>query len=656
MIPSLSLFDENLPSDFNEEQIMETLKKLEDVWHLNTKRNKYIVYQIGPQNFFSSDERDENGMPDENIGLDIINIRHKSILNNLFDMYSRAQELDILEKEDDEQTSVSFRINRLVDHVNDQWEIILNANHCYDRINNPKAVPIYPETDPKKYRRSIIGDTDECTPYQKSLIEYLRILNKNKYKRYKGQVYSQIKTHDNVYTKSWKHEYDMEDYVYSVPQKIEGPLLWKLMTSSKGLFKEVANYLMKCHDRQFSDIVKDRHTWSFKNGILIGKNWNSEKNIYDSVFHPYDSPQFKKLPPNVVSCRYFDLEYEDYSHYDEWYDIPTPAVQSILEYQGFSKDVCEWVYIMSGRCFFDVGEMDTWQIIPFFKGVAGTGKSSIVDKFVGNVYERQDCGTLGNNIERKFGLSAIYDKLLFIAPELKGDLCLEQAEFQSMVSGENISVAVKNEKARTVKWTTPGILGGNEIPNWNDNSGSIVRRIMVWNFMKCVADEDKDPLLEFKIMEEMPNLIQKCLRAYLNAAQKFNGNDIWKCVPEYFKIQKESLERQTHSLESFLYSDDVELDPTKFCTMSYFKTYFDRFCVANSFSRRKLNQDLYQKPFSNKNIRVEKCGESKHKIMYEGDMVEISEAIKNKYEVEFDGKPLTKNTEIIVGLNLNVSD
>ena len=42
--------------------------------------------------------------------------------------------------------------------------------------------------------------------------------------------------------------------------------------------------------------------------------------------------------------------------------------------------------------------------------------------------------------------------------------------------------------------------------------------------------------------------------------------------------------------------------------------------------------------------------------MYEGDMIEISEAIKNKYEVEFDGKPLTKNTEIIVGLNLNVSD
>jgi hypothetical protein len=36
---------------------------------------------------------------------------------------------------------------------------------------------------------------------------------------------------------------------------------------------------------------------------------------------------------------------------------------------------------------------------------------------------------MSNNIERKFGLSALADKLLFIGPEIKADIALEQVTF-----------------------------------------------------------------------------------------------------------------------------------------------------------------------------------------------------------------------------------
>jgi hypothetical protein len=39
---------------------------------------------------------------------------------------------------------------------------------------------------------------------------------------------------------------------------------------------------------------------------------------------------------------------------------------------------------------------------------------------------------------------------MFIAPEVKGDLALEQAEFQSIVSGEDVSIAVKNKTAMSL--------------------------------------------------------------------------------------------------------------------------------------------------------------------------------------------------------------
>ena len=66
--------------------------------------------------------------------------------------------------------------------------------------------------------------------------------------------------------------------------------------------------------------------------------------------------------------------------------------------------------------------------------------------------------TLSNNIEKKFGLESIFDGFMFIAPEIKGDMALEQAEFQSLVSGEDMSIARKNKTAQSLTWNVPGIL------------------------------------------------------------------------------------------------------------------------------------------------------------------------------------------------------
>lgn len=103
-------------------------------------------------------------------------------------------------------------------------------------------------------------------------------------------------------------------------------------------------------------------------------------------------------------------------------------------------------------------------MIPFFKGMASSGKSTIVLKVAKQFYDPIDVGTLSNNHEKKFGLSQLHDKLLFVAPEIKSDLQIEQAEFQSIVSGEDIAIAVKHKVAFSKQWTVPGVLAGNEVP------------------------------------------------------------------------------------------------------------------------------------------------------------------------------------------------
>ena len=52
-------------------------------------------------------------------------------------------------------------------------------------------------------------------------------------------------------------------------------------------------------------------------------------------------------------------------------------MQCIFDYQEFDEDVSRWVYVFIGRLFFDLGELDNWQVAMFLEGVAGSGKSTI---------------------------------------------------------------------------------------------------------------------------------------------------------------------------------------------------------------------------------------------------------------------------------------
>ena len=163
---------------------------------------------------------------------------------------------------------------------------------------------------------------------------------------------------------------------------------------------------------------------------------------------------------------------------------------------------------------------------------------------------------------------------MFISPEVKGDLALEQAEFQSLVSGEDLSIARKFKTAQSLTWDVPGILAGNEVPNWRDNSGSILRRIVTWNFGRQV--QQADPTLEDKLDMEIPAILCKCVRAYLDYAAKYSDKDIWNVLPAYFKSVQSQVAMVTNTLQHFLASEKVVYGPDKFCPQRIFVQVFNQ--------------------------------------------------------------------------------
>ena len=585
----------------NEEQIIDIVRKFEIYWDLQTQDYRN-ARELGYRQFIHSDNWDEgnNPLPGKIDILAIKGIRERQ-RRFLVELKNRIADLKIESKDvNDDGITVWKRVNNVIKQLKDGYENIRRHFISYERVVNPMAVPqVLSSSDPSTMDEDSMED---CIPYQKCLLYTLDEASKCGYRRYKDHCCEEIKTIEGYGTRAWVLKYEIQTFVRNIAPKDDEFLNWKNFTSKGSIYREVIDYISKCIDPQFPEIEKRRNVWSFKNGVFVGKEWIPDRGVYDCRFYPYDSKEFRCLDPTIISCKYFDQQFDDYSHIENWQDIPTPNFDKVLNYQKFDKEVCNWAYVMGGRLCYDIGDLDSWQIIPFFKGIARSGKSTLINSVFKRFYESQDVGVLGNNIERKFGLSALKDSFMFIAPEIKGDLALEQAEFQSIVSGESVSIAVKNKTAVSIDWKVPGVLGGNEIPNWKDNSGSVLRRILPWNFTKQV--QEADPNLEKKLEKELPVILLKCIRGYLDYSNKYRDRDIWNVVPPYFKLIQKQVAMVASTLTNFLESTNIEYGTELFVPQKLFVPVFNQHCQSNNLGKHKFHPDFYMGPFSTRDIEV----------------------------------------------------
>jgi hypothetical protein len=589
----------------NKEDIELFLTQLEEK-ELSYKQEP-VTLRIAFQMYFHESELGPDGPRQIDIGRIAEQCGMKKRLLNELKFRARSLEIAYTPSVDFEgyEFTIMQRIERIVQMYSDTYELVLYHTRIMERLNSPYSVPIPLDHDGSIYRYSSMETEDsekpkELSPWQQLLLYLLHEAYLSKYKRYRDHCFREIKTSDGKSTRAWEPVMDISDFVFAKTQKECKYDMWRNLTSKGGCAKDTINYLTTCMDIQFPDIKKNRNVWSFRNGIFIGKYWDAAQKCYTARFLDYESDEFDRLDPTIVSCKYFDQYFDD--RQGDWYNLPTPHMQSVMDYQKFPEDVCRWLYVFCGRLCFEVGDMDSWQIMPFLKGIAGTGKSTLITKVCKKFYESDDVKTLSNNIEKKFGLESIKDGFMFIAPEIKGDIQLEQAEFQSLVSGEDISVARKFKTAQSVTWKVPGIFGGNEMPGWKDNSGSILRRILVWNFGRQVVAAD--PTLDIKLDAELPMILQKCVKAYIDYAQKYKSVDIWNAVPAYFKAIRQQVAMVTNVLQNFLNSEKLRFGPDLFCPQKLFISSFNQHCQENNLGRHKFNPDFYAGPFSSKDLDV----------------------------------------------------
>ena len=398
---------------------------------------------------------------------------------------------------------------------------------------------------------------------QTLLIYLLGRLQGMRLRRSEGYVYQQVFM-GNRPTHAWEEKCDIPTIIRMFCDKETHFAFWKASTLG-GNFDSAVKYLTTCQDTEFPDLNIKRRVWSFNDGIYDAS---------DDSFVTYDEP----INEHLVSCKIIKKDFLPayFSGHPRvspkltYEQLETPKFDSIFAPQDWDDSMIKWMFVFIGRLFYEVNEMDSWQVIPFMKGVAGTGKSTVI-KVVQLMYNMRDIGVISNNIEKKFGLSTIFNKTLFVIPELKGDFAMDQADFQSMVTGEELSLAQKNKMPLTGQWTVPGIMAGNESAGWEDKSGSISRRIVVFDFPNKVPMEKLNPNLINEIKDvEIPTIIRKSALAYRDALDKYRGGDIWSVLPSRVCEEKKRLQYSTNPLYAFINSDNLVLDTEEYTLESMF--------------------------------------------------------------------------------------
>ena len=562
--------------EMREDDLSNLLDDLGRAWMIETPPDSFQqILSAAFQNF----EQDEEGdLQHEDLGsFGIRKLENTIHLKELevVTLYGRMKELDMLE--DDTLLSKIRRVSECFFYAK---RIVMATFRAKISLHGQYEVDEDIEDRLGSLAIRFRWMDEKLTDCQKLILYLLDVCSERRYKKHNDALFEPILV-DNYNTHAYRRVCDIKTFVHDECKKEVQLDAFLQLTSKSNTASTIISHLTDCKDFQLAELTRSRSHFSFRDGVYSAK---------EDRFYKF-GVEGDRLPDSLVSARFFDCDAPADVLDLAWRDIQTPSAEKIFLDQGFNVNEREWFNIFAGRMLYPVGDLDGWQCLPYLLGIAGSGKSTITDMLIGNLYERgTDVGVISNNCEAQWVVGSIINSFIWIAPEVKDNLALEQAQFQSMISGESLQVSVKFQTPYQTKFRIPGFMAGNVLPKWRDNAGSIKRRLIIFRFDKKI--EKTDASLGKRLVEELPKFLIKVNRAYLEAAAAHGNENIWEILPEEFSIASEAAMSTLSVLDAFMRSSNIEMVPGEVMTLRKFKTMLRVFVTDNQLSddRRGLDE------------------------------------------------------------------
>lgn len=269
-------------------------------------------------------------------------------------------------------------------------------------------------------------------------------------------------------------------------------------------------------------------------------------------------------------------------------EIDTPAVETLFMYQLVEPDKMatrqnqeEYMAILAmlGRLLFDVGDMDRFDIMPWFEGPGGCGKSS-VQTHIKSCFDPDDVAIMSNTIEETFGTSPLAKSKIVLGYEIGLGFRLPHLSWLSMVVGEMVSSASKNKDPLMQRWTSSMMFVGNGFPAWNDQQGQTSRRIFHVHMRRVVLKQNLN--LAAELTAEVGAFILKAVCAYHNLLLRVGRFDqVWQHLPMRFREARKNLQIRLNVVLDFIFnSEQVRLAPGQSMPASDFRRMLSAHCTT----------------------------------------------------------------------------
>jgi len=442
-------------------------------------------------------------------------------------------------------------------------------------------------------------------PYMKLLMFVLEQLSQKRARKDdRGNVYLPLYIR-GVFSRHFRHPKDpdctIKSFIFDCVNHHVNHDIWTIATERQNV-AQVEAYLTDCTNDSRIPLLKTmRHIFSFRNGVFDASV--PQFYHYEQGFEQGDSIQ--NLSTGCISSKFIDQDFDWDTYVRESkqspLDIFTPNVDQIIAPQQFPDSVRYWMFACLGRMLFEVGSLDKWQFAIYFKGIAGTGKSTLL-KLVSKLFPKTKVGTLMSRGQEHFQLEHLADKDVVICFDVGTDMNLDQTKFQQMVSQERISIHRKNKISLEMVWKSQIAFAGNCYPPWKDKAGEIARRLLLWDFDKLVGKSD--PHLGARCVTELPAFLAKAVGCYHHAIAKYGDEDVWSAVPKYFFKTRTRMQSHTNTLQGLLVSDDVKVDIGEHCSWSDLQNCYREYCRKNRMQRQLLDRDFTSPIFGHKDILV----------------------------------------------------
>jgi hypothetical protein len=317
---------------------------------------------------------------------------------------------------------------------------------------------------------------------------------------------------------------------------------------------------------------------------------------------PADGVRFFTLVGGKAARRYFRVHTGR-----TWRDCRTPDVDRIYHCQKFGAHDRFFLYACKGRLFFKVGEFDKHQWTLLYEGIGGCGKSTVM-MLTQKFWPPHLRGILSSNVQPQFGMSSVALAKVVFCNEVSGDLQIVQEEWQTSVSGEWGSYAVKHKEPLIVKWEGQHFWVGNSFPKrFRNEQGQVSRRLAGVLMSHAVSPRDGNVLQ--KMVADMGYLQRKEILAYFEMTRQTGNTDpmsVPHTLPPAFEEYYRMGRRKTDPMEDFLACGEfVAVAPASLLLMSDFRSLYNQYRQKYDLGRStKWSEELYRTPFNERGLSV----------------------------------------------------